>query len=158
MTRYDKCFEVVIGHEGGYSNDPHDPGGETMYGITRRDHPDAFAHGLPSLETAKAIYAEKYWRAAGCDRLPEPYDLIVFDSAVNQGNYPAVTILQRALGLMPDGRVGPLTIAACQTAGKEGPARCLAERALRYAQTNGFARYGIGWLKRTYLIAMECSR
>ena len=158
MSRFTDCFAHVVGLEGGYSNDPHDPGGETMYGITRRDHPSAFADGPPSLEVAQRIYENEYWRAAGCDRLPVPYDLLVFDAAVNQGIYPAVSMMQKALGVTPDGRVGPVTIAACQTASAEGPALCLAERALRYSQTNGFARYGKGWLKRTYLIAMACAR
>lgn len=158
MSRFDECFNVVVGHEGGYVNDPHDPGGETMFGITRRDHPDAFANGPPSIETAKTIYRNDYWTPAGCDKLPAPYDLLVFDAAINQGILPAVSMMQKALGVSPDGRVGPVTIAACQSAGAEGPALVLSERALRYAQTRGFDRYGRGWLKRTYLIAMECAK
>ena len=157
MSRFNECFEHVVGIEGGYVNDSFDPGGETIYGITRRDHPGAWANGRPSLEAARSIYEEQYWRKAGCDRLPEPYDLLVFDTAVNQGIFPAVTLLQQALGVRPvDGRVGPVTIAACQTADKERPALMLAKRAARYAKTHGFERYGEGWLKRTYLIAMEC--
>lgn len=156
MSRYSDCFDIVVGHEGGYVNDPHDPGGETIFGITRRDHPDAWLNGPPDIEVARNIYNTQYWRAAGCDVLPQPYDLLVFDAAVNQGIYPAVSMLQKALGVPTDGRVGPVTVAACHSAGKDGPALCLAERALRYAQTRGFDRYGRGWLKRTYLIAMEC--
>ena len=64
--------------------------------------------------------------------------------------------MQKALGVDVDGRVGPITIAAARTAGDEQVALALAHRALRYSQTHGFARYGLGWLKRTYLVAMAC--
>jgi len=156
MSRFAFCFEHVIGSEGGYVNDPDDPGGETIWGITRRDHADLWATGPPSLEAAQARYERDYWRKAGCDRLPVPFDLLVFDAAVNQGVYPAVQAVQRALGVDPDGRVGPQTIAACTMAGRETVALALAHRALRYAQTNGFSRYGLGWLKRTYMVAFAC--
>lgn len=155
MNRFDYCFGVVVGHEGGYVNDPHDPGGETIWGITRRDHPEAWANGRPTVEQAKAIYLRHYWTPAGCEDLPEGYDLAIFDSAINQGVRPAAMMLQKALGVTIDGDVGPQTVKAAQEQGKEGLARCLAERALRYAQTRGFDRFGLGWLKRTYLIAIE---
>lgn len=154
MNRFDFCFDAVVGHEGGYVNDPADPGGETMYGITRRDHPDLWLNGPPTLEMAKSRYYDRYWLAAGCDQLPGPWDLLVFDAAVNQGIFPAAKAVQEALGVVADGRIGPVTVAAAQRAGKEQVALALAHRSLRYAQTNGFARYGLGWLKRTYLIAM----
>lgn len=154
-VNFDKCFDIVVGHEGSYSHDSHDPGGETMYGITRRDHPGAWAQGRPTIEQAKEIYRKQYWVPAGCDILPDGYDLAVFDMAINQGNQPAVMSLQKALGVTIDGKVGPQTAGAARVAGKEGLALFLAERALRYAQTRGFDRYGRGWLKRTYLIAME---
>lgn len=159
MDRFDHCFKLVIGVEGGYVNDPHDPGGATIYGITRRDHPDLWLDGPPTLEMAKQRYLERYWYPAQCDKLPAPFDLLVFDSAVNQGIRPAVRILQRALGVADDGVIGKITISAMTE--KRGPqlaeavAMTLAQRALYYAQTRGFDRYGLGWLKRTYLVAMD---
>lgn len=157
MSRFDLCFQHVVGLEGGYVDDPLDPGGATQWGITRRDHPGAWANGPPTLEQAKDIYRRDYWSKVGCDRLPAPWDLLVFDAAVNMGIYPAVNFVQRALGVEPDGRVGPMTVAACKTAGKEQIAIALALRAMRYAQLRGFERFGRGWLKRTFLIAMECA-
>jgi lysozyme family protein len=155
VSRFEECFEFVIGAEGGYSNDPQDPGGATIHGITRRDHPDLWLYGPPTLDQAQARYRTDYWSKAKCDRLPPPWDLLLFDSAVNQGVFPAVATIQKALGVEADGRVGPITIAACQTADKEKVALALAYRSQRYAQTRGFDRYGIGWLKRTYLLAMR---
>ncbi len=154
MTRFDFAFEHVVGLEGGYVNDPDDPGGETIYGITKRDHPDLFAKGQPTLAQAKERYQVQYWIVCSCDRLPAPYDLIVFDAAVNQGPTMAVKMLQKALRVKIDGQVGPVTIAACQNAGKEGPALVLTERAIRYVGTRGFDRFGRGWLKRLFLVAV----
>lgn len=155
MDRFDHCFQIVIGTEGGYVNDPNDPGGETIYGITRRDHADLWVLGRPTLEQAKQRYREQYWERAGCHKLPAPWDLLVFDMGVNQGNLPAVRTIQTALRIPADGIVGPQTIGACKRATREDVAMALAHRALRYAQTRGFAGYGLGWLKRTYLIAMD---
>lgn len=155
MSRFDACFEFVVGAEGGYVNDPNDPGGETIWGITRRDHPEAWAQGRPTIEAAKAIYRKQYWDVVRGDDWPEGYDLAVFDAAINQGTGPAVMMAQKALGVTIDGKAGPQTVSAARAAGREGIALCLAERALRYAQTRGFDRYGKGWLKRTYLLAME---
>jgi len=155
IVNFDKCFDIVVGHEGSYSNDSQDPGGETMWGVTRRDHPGAWAQGRPTLEQAREIYRKQYWLPAGCNDLPDGYDLVVFDSAINQGVRPAVMMMQSALRVTIDGDAGPLTVAAALAAGREGLALTLAERALRYSQTRGFDRFGKGWLKRTYLIAME---
>jgi lysozyme family protein len=152
---FERCFDAVVGHEGGYVDDPHDPGGETIWGITRRDHPGAWAQGRPTIEQAREIYRKQYWAPAGCNELPRGFDLACFDQAVNQGVRPAVMDMQKALGVTIDGFVGPQTVGASASAGREALALYLAERALRYTQTGGFDRYGRGWLKRTYLIAME---
>ena len=158
MSRFEDCVNFVLAREGGVSNDPDDPGGLTVYGLSSRYHPELFADGHPSQEAAKQVYFKDYWEASGADKLPPPYDFLVFDAAVNQGRFVAVQILQKALGIDVDGRVGPQTIAACHSAGKEMPARVLAYRAYRYSQTNGFAKFGIGWLTRTYLLAIETAK
>jgi len=129
---WERCFDIVVGHEGGYVNDPHDPGGETIWGITKRDHPGAWANGRPTLEMAREIYRKQYWIPAGCDDLPDGYDLLTFDSAVNQGVRPAVLMLQKALRVKIDGVVGPQTVMAAQSTGREGMALALSERAHRY--------------------------
>jgi len=98
---FDSSFEVLIDvNEGGYSNDPADPGGETMYGITKRV---ALKHGytgemkdLP-LELAKSIARTEYWDAVGCDTLPDKLDFQVFDCAYNSGPERAAELLGKAL-------------------------------------------------------------
>ena len=93
LTNFDEIIEVVLHHEGGYVNDPKDPGG------------------------AKEIYKEHYWDANKVESLSEELRHIYFDMCVNQGRGRAVKILQQAAnakgaGLKVDGGMGPMTIAA----------------------------------------------
>lgn len=153
---FDKAFEHVVGLEGGYVNDPRDPGGETIYGITRRDHPIAWEQGPPSIEQAKAIYQSHYWLPVKADELPWPLAMFVFDAAVNQGPGTAIKLLQKALGTVQDGILGPNTMRAIRGANqKELCGLFLSHRALRYTGTRNFDVYGLGWLKRLFVIAME---
>ena len=52
---FDKAFEILIGHEGGYVNHPDDPGGETKFGISKRSYPDVNIAAL-TLDDSKLIY------------------------------------------------------------------------------------------------------
>lgn len=104
------AFEKVIGHEGGYVNDPRDPGGETKFGISKHAYPNVDIQAL-TLDDAKAIYMRDYWTKAGCDRVPDVVRFDLFDAAVNSGVSRAVTFLQQAAGSKPDGVLGPQTIA-----------------------------------------------
>lgn len=162
MSDFDRAFAFVIGAEGGYSNDPHDPGGETKYGIA--DHSDGVIdgkhEGVPikeiSLEGAKGIYRRDYWAPARCDHFPWPLSAMVFDAAVNQGVKAALLTLQKTLGVAQDGIVGPNTLGAVKRADlRELCALYLADRALRYTGTRNFDRYGRGWFKRLFRLAME---
>ena len=118
----------IVAREGGYVNDPDDPGGATKYGVTihtmRRLGLDLTADGkvdeadVRVLTKARAvsIFVEHYFRRPKIDQLPEVLHATVFDMYVNSGAN-AVKILQRLLGDMrisvaADGVIGPLTIAA----------------------------------------------
>lgn len=70
--------------DGGYTNDPRDPGGETKFGISKRAHPTVDIKNL-TLEQATEIYRKEYWTPAGCDSIPFPNCVAVFDTAVNCG-------------------------------------------------------------------------
>ena len=153
---FDKAFEHVVGVEGGYVNHPNDPGGETIYGITRRDHPQAWVNGRPTLEQAKVIYRDQYWRPVKADDLPWPLAMFVFDAAVNQGVGTATRLLQKTLGVAQDGLIGNNTLAAIRRSNPvELCALYLADRALRYTGTRNFDVFGRGWLKRLFVISME---
>ena len=60
LVKFDDIIKVVLKHEGGYVNDPKDPGGETNFGIAKRSHPDVDIENLTEDE-AKDIYKEHYW-------------------------------------------------------------------------------------------------
>ena len=116
LVNFDDIIEVVLHHEGGYVNDPDDPGGETNFGIAKRSHPDVDIANLTK-DGAKEIYKEHYWDRNKVESLSEDLRHIYFDMCVNQGRGRAVKILQKAANakgadLKVDGGMGPKTIAA----------------------------------------------
>jgi lysozyme family protein len=156
QDRFARALPILLAHEGGFVDDPHDPGGATSLGVTGATL--ACWRGRPvtaedvralTVEEAGAIYRARYWKAAACDRLPAGVDLMVFDCSVNQGVDRARRFLQEAARVLVDGHVGPVTLAAVAKV----PARELVERirALRlahYKSLGGFPRYGKGWTRR----------
>ena len=116
LVEFDDIIEIVLHHEGGYVNDPDDPGGETNFGVAKRSHPDVDIANLTK-DGAKEIYKEHYWNKNKVESLSEELRHIYFDMCVNQGRGRAVKILQHAAnakgaGLKVDGGMGPMTIAA----------------------------------------------
>lgn len=119
---FDKAFDEIIKQEGGYVNHPNDKGGETKYGITKREFPNLDIQNL-TLEQAKDIYYNKYWIPSKCYIIPN-YWLAekVFSLSVNMGVQQACVLLQRALRaatsreLNEDGIIGAKTIGAIEVA------------------------------------------
>ena len=115
MSNFDKSFDLLIGNEGGYVNNPADPGGETNWGITRAVAIDNGYTGSIKLmpkETAKQIYKKMYWDKLQCYQFGFVVAFQLFDAGVNHGNSQAVKFLQRALSVADDGVIGAKTIAA----------------------------------------------
>lgn len=108
---FDQVFDKLINHEGGYVFNPHDPGGETKFGISKRSYPHLDIHSL-TLADAKTIYRRDFWDRAQCDKLHPDLAFDLFDGAVNSGIGQAIRWLQRAVGVADDGVVGPLTLAS----------------------------------------------
>ncbi|MBF0554360.1 MAG: hypothetical protein HQK96_07325 [Nitrospirae bacterium] len=84
MDNFEKSIAFVLGAEGGYVNNPGDPGGETNYGISKRAYPRLDIKHL-GISEAKEIYYHDYWLLSGCDKLAWPMCLVQFDTAVNMG-------------------------------------------------------------------------
>ena len=148
---FDRAFELLIGLEGGYVNDPNDPGGETKFGISKRAYPALDIVSLTAAD-AKQVYRRDYWDFVAGDALPWPLSYFVFDAAVNQGVAPAIRMLQQAVGVEADGVIGPRTLAAVgRFPQSEVCSLFLALRGVRYAGTHGFKHYGLGWFKRLFL-------
>ena len=147
---FDTAFEKLIGHEGGYVNDPVDPGGETKYGISKRAYPTEDIANL-TLERAKQLYLRDYWAPAGCDSVPQQLRFDLLDMAVNAGVKAAIKALQHAVSETEDGILGPRTLQAIQSA----PAwrilmRFYAARLVLYTKADDarWGRFGRGWIRR----------
>ena len=144
---FDDAFAVVIGNEGGYSNDPNDPGGETKFGISKRAYPGLDIANL-TLERARGIYRHDYWDKVSGDLLPYRVALQVFDFAVNGGTDAAIRTLQKTLGVDVDGQLGPVTLkAAAADPGRVAVLFC-AQRLRFYTSTKLFPVFGRGWVNR----------
>jgi lysozyme family protein len=155
-SRFDLCLQLVLAKEGGFADDPADPGGATQMGITA--HTLAAWRGRPvsvdevrnlSRDEAKEIYRAQYWNLMRCEDLPRGVDLAVFDFGVNAGPGTAVKALQRAIGTTPDGAVGPFTLRAAQMTDARALIGAICQARLEfYRGLGGFARFGKGWISR----------
>lgn len=158
---FDEAFHKLLGHEGGYSNHPDDPGGETMWGVTARV---ARANGyygpmkdLP-VDLAKRIYKKDYWDTVNAELVPEHTRYAVFDGAVNSGPEQSIKWLQLALGVTPViGKFGPKTTAAClQHKNDEGlEARYLGYRLMFMTDLGNWKSFNRGWAKRIAQILID---
>jgi lysozyme family protein len=109
MTRFEKAIPHILRHEGGYVNHPNDPGGETNFGITKRNYPKLDIKGLTK-DQAIEIYLRDYWQSAYDQLEDEAAAIKLFDMAVNMGHKQAHKLFQRAIGVTDDGIIGPQTI------------------------------------------------
>ncbi len=155
LVEFDDIIEVVLHHEGGYVNDPKDPGGETNFGIAKRSHPDVDIANLTK-EGAKEIYKRDYWDGNKVEELPEELRHIYFDMCVNQGKGRAVKILQQAVNakggdLKVDGGLGPMTLKAILKSNLELD-RVRAYRVKYYAdlvtRKPDLEKFYFGWFRR----------
>jgi lysozyme family protein len=158
MTR-DDIIAFVIGLEGGYVDNPADPGGATNMGVTQH-YLDVARAANPSWNLpagvsdlvegqVSAMFAADQWAAVKGDSLPWPLALSAFDTAVNEGPNRAVLILQQSLGVTADGTIGPTTLNAAISAGPKVYAEFAARRAVAYAQLDATeGQFELGWMRR----------
>ena len=149
-----KEIKKVVEREGGYVNDPDDPGGETKYGISKKAYPKVGIKHL-TLDDAVEIYKNDYWIPAKVEQLPDRLQGQYFDMVVNQGKVKSARILQRACNgknknkIEVDGQVGPKTITATA---KLEPERLRAYRLTEYARLAltrpELEKYYYGWVRR----------
>ena len=160
MMNFDKAFERLISHEGGYSNDSRDPGnwtkgkvgqGElkgTKYGLAANTYPNLDIKNL-TIEQAKEIYKRDWWDKLGADQLHPAIVFQLWDFAVNAGKSRAIKELQQVVGVKDDGIIGPATIAAVKKLDINDVLLGLtAERLRFYTSLSTFTTYGKGWVNR----------
>jgi len=165
ISRFDACLAEVLKQEGGYVDNPLDPGGATNLGITRKTLaawrkispwwmlPKSKVQALGQPEAA-SIYKSLYWDRCKADALPAGLDLALFDFAVNSGPARAIRTLQAEFdSLALDGFVGPLTLAAINAritqSGAGGLIEALCNRRLTFVRRlAAAATFGAGWTRR----------
>lgn len=161
--KFDLALDHVLAMEGGWTDDPHDPGGPTNKGITlavyaRERGIEITSANLAELKSdlrsipdslVRSIYETRYWQPARCPALRPSLALMHFDASVNHGVGAAARFLQEALGVEIDGEIGPITLrAAGIVEPRQTLARYAAIRRQRYRALPHFWRFGRGWLRR----------
>jgi lysozyme family protein len=155
---------MVLVHEGGYVDNPKDPGGATNKGVTQavydgwrrsRDLPKRPVSQLGDDEL-ELIYRERFWETVRGDSLPAGIDYATFDGSVNSGPTQAAKWLQRALKVTADGKIGPQTIAAAHAANAAAVIDDMLDQRLAFMKkikhrSTGellWTTFGRGWQKR----------
>jgi|TARA_R110000868_G_scaffold96356_1_gene265111 lysozyme family protein len=156
ISNWQKSFELMLKSEGGYVNNPADPGGMTNLGVTKatwenwvgRESDEAEMRGLTP-EKVEPLYKKKYWDAVRGDELPPGISYLCFDFAVNAGAGRSIKTLQTAVGVTPDGGFGPLTLAAVQAIDPVELIEKFSQAKEDFYRSLGtFATFGKGWLNR----------
>lgn len=153
---FEKCFALVIKNEGGYVDNPKDPGGATNLGCTKKVWEEWIGHevtkdDIRALTHADVmpLYKKRYWDAVKGDNLPDGVDYAVFDLAINSGPGKAAKTLQSVLGANPDGQIGPATLRTLEAADPRDVATKVCEARLAFLQGLAtFATFGKGWTRR----------
>jgi lysozyme family protein len=157
---FDDAFDKLIANEGGYQDNPNDRGnwtsgvigvGElkgTKYGLSAMSYPMLDIKSL-TLEQAREIYRRDYWERFNALNISDELRFVLFDAAVNHGPGNAVRMLQRAVLVIDDGHIGPVTLIA---ASKVSPCsfllRFAAERLRFMSKLRAWDRFGRGWVSR----------
>lgn len=154
---FEQAFALVISpeYEGGYVNDINDPGGETKFGISKRSYPSLDIKSL-TREQVKPIYKADFWGPAGCDAVPVPLKYPLFDFAVNSGPRRAVKTLQKRLGVLADGSLGPITLAEIMLWPSKDLALVFSLDRLQFlTELSNWPDAGKGWTRRIRRICLQ---
>jgi lysozyme family protein len=154
------CMNLILSHEGGYTNAKNDPGNwtggkigvgvvkGTKFGIAANTFPHIDIKNL-TREQACEIYRKAYWNAIKGDELPAGVDLAVYDFGINSGTSRAIMSLQRALGVADDGRIGPVTLAAAQKADPRKIIKAICDERLAFMKKlKVWPTFKNGWTRR----------
>jgi lysozyme family protein len=156
---FQDSLKLVLKSEGGNDDDPDDHGGRTSRGITQREYtawtreqkdgvqrnPDVWKATDADIAS---IYHGEYWEPY-CDDFPKGLDYLYFDMAVNAGPYRAATLLQRALHVAEDGRIGPITRGAVKNASPKELIDKFSDIKRVWYRALNQPKFTKGWLNRT---------
>jgi len=153
---FKECLDLVLKSEGGYVNNPADPGGMTNLGVTKRVWEEFTGHEVDEKEMRSLtpekvapLYEQRYWRPTYCEVLPRGLDLLIFSMGVNAGTGRSVKLLQSSIGCVPDGVIGPKTMELIKSANVTSLITKFSEsRRDYYKSLKTFPIFGKGWLSR----------
>jgi len=155
--QFTRCVDLIFRHEGGFVDDPADPGRATNMGITLGTL--AAVRGTPvsredvqnlTRDEARQIYRAQYWNALGCDSLPAGIDLVVFDFGVNAGVARSAKLLQQLVHVEADGEIGPITVGAARTIDPAHIINAFSDARMdHYRGLSTWERFRNGWTRRT---------
>jgi lysozyme family protein len=153
---FEKSLELVLQHEGGYTNHPSDPGGRTNLGVTQRVWENYVGHKVDETEMRSLtkelvapLYRKEYWDAVHGDQLPSGADYLAFDFSVNAGAFRSIKTIQRALNITADGIIGPVTVKAIQDTNAEEFINNFTDAKENfYKGLANFQTFGRGWFNR----------
>ncbi|MCH8029078.1 MAG: peptidoglycan-binding protein [Candidatus Dadabacteria bacterium] len=155
-NRFLRVVEYVLKHEGGYVNDPDDPGGETKFGISKRSFPILDIKSL-TRNQAVAIYWGDYWKPEYDKINSEAIATKVFDLAVNTGHRTAHQRLQEAVNismsetkLTMDGIIGPVTLSCLNRTRPMQVMTWFLVAMEKYYRSLNKPKFLDGWLNRLY--------
>lgn len=165
MDNFTSCLAFVLQAEGGYSDNPADPGnwtggivgaGElrgTKCGVSAAAYPALDIRNLTQ-QKIETIYRQDYFAPVRGDSLPLPLAMVAFDAAVNAGVSRSIIWLQQSAGVVADGVLGDKTISALDTGNAlELAGEALARRLDFYARSPGWGSFGLGWARRVLKLA-----
>ena len=156
INNWPQCFALVLKNEGGYVDNPADPGGATNLGCTKAVWEQYIGRSVTK-DDIKALtpndvmplYKVKYWDTIKGDDLPEGVDYAVFDFAINSGPSRAAKALQSVLSVTVDGQIGSATLRALETANPREVATAVCEARLAFLQSlPTYGTFGKGWSRR----------
>ena len=156
-NNYEAALAHVLKNEGLWSDNPADPGGATMKGITFavfkewKRNPHLTKDDLKNISDQDVydLYKQLYWDKVHGDELPSGVDYACFDAAVNMGVGRAAKLLQEAVGVTADGVIGQGTLQAVSKANTRSLLENFAaEKTAFYKSLSTFPTFGKGWLNR----------
>ena len=153
---FPKALAAVLVHEGGYVNNPADPGGMTNLGCTKAVWEEHCGHTVDEKamraltpNDVGPLYKRKYWDKVCGDDLPAGVDYVVFDAAINSGAGRAAKWLQSCVGVEPDGGIGPKTLAAVKAFDPQQLVKDYAKRRLSFMMDlPTWGTFSKGWTTR----------
>ncbi len=168
MLAWETAKRTTLKLEAGFQNDRDDRGNwtsgvigvgklkGTKYGICAMSYPDVDIINLTE-EQACDIYRREYWNPTKCDYIPDVLSIAVFDFAIHSGTDAAIKNLQKALGVTVDGKIGNITIGACNRLPLAKVIERYFDNRLDYMiHCKGWTKYCKGWINRWYSVKTIC--